>query len=67
MFGDGIGSLNIYRRLGSTLPDILWKKSGSQDNIWRLATISLPKLSTLGNYTIFFEGTKGKSVRGDLF
>lgn len=67
MFGDGIGSLNVYRKFANRiLPEFLWKKSGDQDNIWRMATIRLPKeTSTVKNdYNILFEGVRGTSPKG---
>jgi hypothetical protein len=67
MYGDGVGSLNIYRKLSSSpLTDILWKKSGNQDNIWRLGRVNLDRTSFPDNVTIYFEGVKGKNVRSDI-
>ena len=64
MFGDGIGKLNIYRRLsGRPIPELLWSKSGDQDNIWRQSKVTLNQ--QLGsNYTILVEGVRGRNDRG---
>ena len=67
MWGNGIGSLNIYKVVkDSFLPELVWTKSGDQDNIWRMGTIKLPKTTSnvVNNFTIVFEGVKGKNIRG---
>jgi hypothetical protein len=69
MYGNGIGSLNVYKLLkGSFLPELVWTKSGDQDNIWRMGSIKLPKTESnvVNNFTIVFEGVKGKNIRGLL-
>lgn len=67
MYGDGIGSLNIYRKMNnSLLPESLWRKTGNQDNIWRLGRANLDRASTQDNYVIYFEGVKGATDRGDI-
>jgi hypothetical protein len=69
MYGDGIGSLNIYKRVKSSDGDsleILLQKKGDQDNIWRLGTIGINSITDgiSNNYSIIFEGIKGKTERG---
>lgn len=65
MYGDGIGSLTVYRKLnGSVTTDQLWRKTGSQDNIWRMGRANLDRTNKLDSYVIYFEGTRGKSIRG---
>ncbi|CAF0808194.1 unnamed protein product, partial [Brachionus calyciflorus] len=67
MYGDGIGSLNIYRKMNSSfLPENLWKKSGDQDNIWRLGRANLDATQNQDNFVIYFEGVKGSTERGDI-
>lgn len=68
MYGDGVGSLSILRKFdNSVLSDTLWKKSGDQDNIWRMGRVNLEKTNVANNFTLYFEGVKGKSVRGKIF
>ena len=65
MFGDGIGSLSVLMKYDSSpLSDSIWKKTGDQDNIWRLGRVNLDKTAIPDSFTIYFEGVKGKSDKG---
>ena len=65
MNGNDIGSLSIIRSSKNNLiPDILWTKSGSQDNIWRMGRANLDKKSKIDNFTVLFIGQKGKGNTG---
>lgn len=67
MYGDGIGSLSILRKFdNSILSDTLWKKTGDQDNIWRMGRVNLEKTIVANNFTLFVEGVRGKSDRGRI-
>lgn len=38
MFGTDIGTLNVYARVGSSLPSRpLWSENGNQGNVWKVA------------------------------
>ena len=66
MYGNEIGSLTVYRVYNSNLPmDLLWTKTGSQDNIWRMGRANLDKLSKLDSFKMWFQGQKGKSDTGN--
>ncbi len=67
MYGSGIGSLTVYRQFsGGPSIDLLWQKTGSQDNIWRMGRANLNKLSKSDLFSIFFQGQKGKSDTGNF-
>ena len=66
MYGDGIGSLNVYKKYVNENSQIIWNRKGNQDNIWRMGRVSLPasESSTFKNFSIFFEGVRGRNERG---
>ena len=67
MNGSGIGSLSIFRSSKSSpLADLLWQKSGSQDNIWRLGRANLDLRPKPDNFTVLFQAQKGNSDKGKL-
>ena len=67
MYGDGIGSLNVYTKFESRpISENIWNRKGDQDNIWRLGTVTLSKglQSTIDTFSVLFEGIRGKNDRG---
>lgn len=67
MYGDGIGSLNIYRKLNSSfLTESVWKRAGNQDNIWRMGRANLDRTNSKDDFILYFEGIKGSTERGDI-
>ena len=69
MNGDGIGNLNVYRKninsSSSLNTQILWQRSGDQDDMWRLGRIDLPTGSNF-QFSLIFEGIVGSSSSGDI-
>lgn len=66
MDGNDIGSLSIFRSSKNTpLPDILWLKSGSQDKLWRLGRANLDIRSKPDNFSVLFQGQKGRADIGN--
>ncbi len=69
MYGDGIGTMNVYRKFTNRfIPENLWTRKGDQDNIWRMGRVSLPKQAqaNIEMYTILFEGVRGKNAKGKI-
>lgn len=46
MYGPNIGGLNLYVQSRPSLGTPLWKRSGSQGNQWKQATVTLPSTGT---------------------
>nr|XP_054757008.1 MAM and LDL-receptor class A domain-containing protein 2-like [Lytechinus pictus] len=64
MFGSDIGSLAIYiRDADGTNERVIWTKSRTQENDWRLGHYTL---STMTNYELVIEGVMGQSWYGDI-
>ncbi|XP_066300034.1 MAM and LDL-receptor class A domain-containing protein 1-like [Branchiostoma lanceolatum] len=63
MYGNQIGTLNIYARTGSTMSNVLWSMSADQGNQWNRAQVDLPVDAV---YQVVFEGVVGTGVRGDI-
>jgi hypothetical protein len=69
MYGDGIGTLNVYTKFNSRpITENIWNRKGDQDNIWRLGRVTLPKStqSTTDSLKVLFEGIRGKNDKGKL-
>ncbi|XP_071851180.1 MAM and LDL-receptor class A domain-containing protein 1-like isoform X5 [Apostichopus japonicus] len=62
MYGDSVGALNVYLKVGSA-ETLLFTKHQSQGNLWRKA--QLPLQSNDG-WQLVFEGVRGKSFTGDI-
>ena len=42
MYGTDIGTLNVYARVGNTLPTrALWSENGNQGNVWKIARTTI--------------------------
>ena len=41
MYGESIGTLNVWLRQGKALNNILWSRSGNLGNTWRYGHISI--------------------------
>ncbi|XP_036360425.1 MAM and LDL-receptor class A domain-containing protein 1-like isoform X2 [Octopus sinensis] len=66
MYGDGIGTLNIYTKVGNTM-DRIYHISGNQANKWQVDTATIDIAKTSKNlYRVIFEAVKGPNKRGDI-
>ncbi|KAK7473655.1 hypothetical protein BaRGS_00035133, partial [Batillaria attramentaria] len=66
MYGNGIGTLNVYSVPQNTLPQLpaaTWTRSFDQGNQWRLGEASINLAS---NFQVVFEGIVGKNYNGDI-
>ncbi|CAB4000024.1 MAM and LDL-receptor class A domain-containing 2 [Paramuricea clavata] len=63
MYGDHIGTLNIYRVVGS-VKSLLWTESGENGRRWIKKTIDLSASST--GFYVIIEGITGSSYKGDI-
>ena len=48
MFGEGMGTMNVYLQLGSDAIDswtTLWSRGGNAGNMWRLGKVTVPSTS----------------------
>ncbi|XP_019632083.1 PREDICTED: MAM and LDL-receptor class A domain-containing protein 2-like [Branchiostoma belcheri] len=63
MYGDDVGTLNVYIRVGTIMGDPLWTRSGTNGNRWVLAQIPVVGLTT---YSVVLEGVRGDGFRGDI-
>lgn len=63
MYGQDIGSLNVYIKTGGNLSNPLWTRSGNRGNVWKVTQVSITASSS---FNIVFEGIAGKSYQGDI-
>lgn len=65
MYGNGIGTLNIYIRRGRTVdPKPLWSLSGEQDREWHRGLVTIEEDST--NWKLIIEGIRGSNFNSDI-
>lgn len=62
MSGDGIGTLNVFRKSKGSLHRLL-NVTGDQGNYWQIKEIPL---SDTGDFEVMFEGKVGRSPKGDI-
>lgn len=62
MSGDGIGTLNVFRKSKGSLHHLL-NMTGDQGNYWQMKEIPL---SDTGDFEVMFEGKVGRSPKGDI-
>ncbi|XP_065198014.1 MAM and LDL-receptor class A domain-containing protein 2-like [Sycon ciliatum] len=62
MFGQSIGSLQVFVVVGSTATQ-LWQLSGNQGDVWRKATLRIPAATS---YQIKFVVERGQTFSGDI-
>lgn len=62
MYGDNIGTLNVYTESGNTT-EIQWSQSGDQGNSWKFAYFDI---SIAEPYRIVFEGIRGDNHHSDI-
>ncbi|CAI9725294.1 and LDL-receptor class A domain-containing 2-like [Octopus vulgaris] len=66
MYGNGIGTLNIYTKVGNIM-DRIYHISGNQANKWQVDTATIDIAKTSKNlYRVIFEAVKGPNKRGDI-
>ncbi|XP_022096408.1 MAM and LDL-receptor class A domain-containing protein 1-like [Acanthaster planci] len=63
MFGPDIDTLNVLQRTASGVETNMYRKQGTQSNVWHLARDYVTSTET---YQILFEGIVGKSWGGDI-
>lgn len=63
MNGNQIGTLNVYRKIGSSRGKPIWTLSGNQGLQWRKAQVTVS--STTG-YQLSFEGIVGSGYKSDI-
>lgn len=64
MNGVSIGSLNIYiQRDGETATQV-WSRTGNQQDIWRLGTLTLASHNK--GFIVLIEGVRGANYQGDI-
>ncbi|XP_033753484.1 MAM and LDL-receptor class A domain-containing protein 1-like [Pecten maximus] len=64
MYGQSIGSLNVYTQINGSFPRQIWTRNGNQGNMWRRGTVTLP--ANHHSYSILIEGVRGSSYTGDI-
>ncbi|XP_069135769.1 MAM and LDL-receptor class A domain-containing protein 1-like [Argopecten irradians] len=64
MYGNGIGTLNVFVKDETGANIVSWSKSGNQGNLWygEVIEIQSPALTS----KIVFQGVTGKNRRGDI-
>ncbi|XP_066300036.1 MAM and LDL-receptor class A domain-containing protein 1-like [Branchiostoma lanceolatum] len=63
MYGQNIGTLNVFIQTGSTLGSAVWSLSGDQGNQWNPAEVTFTAAAA---FKVVFEGVRGQSFRGDI-
>ncbi|BFZ04222.1 hypothetical protein BsWGS_07261 [Bradybaena similaris] len=68
MFGDGVGSLNIYIKPTSqqNLSQPVWHMSGNQGQRWILGEVNVLASTTQSPYQVVLEGIRGTNYRADI-
>jgi hypothetical protein len=62
-YGQSIGSLSVYTRVGTNSPSLKWTKKGNKGNIWLADYFSTKEA---GEFVVIFEGTHGGDYTGDI-
>lgn len=62
MYGENIGTLNVYTESGNTT-EIQWSQSGNQGTSWQFAYLDI---SISEPYRIVFEGISGENDQSDI-
>ncbi|XP_035658189.1 MAM and LDL-receptor class A domain-containing protein 1-like [Branchiostoma floridae] len=63
MYGQNIGTLNVFIQMGSTLGSAVWTLTGDQGNQWSPAEVTF---NANNAFKVVFEGVRGQSFRGDI-
>ncbi|XP_033751988.1 MAM and LDL-receptor class A domain-containing protein 1-like [Pecten maximus] len=64
MYGKQMGTLNVYLRVGTTLPTApIWSRSFNQGNNWILGQVTIQNSQA---YTVVFEGVVGTGYTSDI-
>ncbi|RNA26976.1 MAM and LDL-receptor class A domain-containing 2-like [Brachionus plicatilis] len=63
LFGDSIGTLNVYSRQNNALSRALWSRSGNFGNFWRYGHVTI---SSQVDFQVVLEGIVGRSFTGDI-
>ncbi|XP_048242313.1 MAM and LDL-receptor class A domain-containing protein 1-like isoform X2 [Haliotis rufescens] len=64
MYGDSVGTLNVYIRVPGRADDMIWHQSGNHGDAWFSG--QAPITEKTNSYTIVFEGIRGSSYTGDI-
>jgi len=62
MYGQSIGSLNLYQLIGQT-ETLIWTQSGNKGNSWLSGQVPVGNVT---GYKIIVEGVSGNSYTGDI-
>eukprot|EP00795_Rhopilema_esculentum_P012712 gene12712-3431_t len=63
MYGNTVGQLNVYVKYSFFSNQLLFSKSGNQNDTWRLAQVQVTRRTY---YRMVFEAVKGSSFTGDI-
>ncbi|XP_019614634.1 PREDICTED: flocculation protein FLO11-like [Branchiostoma belcheri] len=63
MFGDSMGTLNVYIRKQGIMGPSVWTVSGDQRNAWHFGHAQLDGSSS---FNVIFEAVRGNDFRGDI-
>ncbi|XP_071956928.1 MAM and LDL-receptor class A domain-containing protein 1-like [Antedon mediterranea] len=63
MYGDRMGTINVYARQNGNLGNVLWTESLDQGNVWRFGQVTMQ--SNIG-FEAVFESLRGNGIRGDM-
>ena len=65
MYGSNTGSLNVYKKTGSSVGVRIWSESGDQGNEWLIVKVAV--WSPLRPFQLSFEGVVGSGGgKGDI-
>jgi len=64
LYGQSIGSLNVWLRQNNQLKTNLWTRTGNFGNFWRLGLVTV---KSSADFEIVLEGVVGSSFTGYLF
>ncbi|XP_046856293.1 enteropeptidase-like isoform X2 [Xenia sp. Carnegie-2017] len=66
MYGNHIGSLNVYRQTYGLFQNSVWSKSGNHGNSWFKAQVDVTGVFYYNYYKIIIEGVRGSGFKGDI-
>ncbi|XP_013397768.1 MAM and LDL-receptor class A domain-containing protein 1-like [Lingula anatina] len=66
MYGQDIGTLNVYAKVNQALGGAVFSMKGDQGNKWQVGQATIPAAAARRGYQLVFEGIRGSNYRGDI-
>ncbi|XP_013393211.1 MAM and LDL-receptor class A domain-containing protein 1 [Lingula anatina] len=66
MYGQDIGTLNVFAKVNQALGSAVFSMKGDQGNKWQVGQATIPAAAARRGYQLVFEGIRGSNYRGDI-